>query len=123
MLRAMILEAISLTGAASASAGSTTWYGCEEVGQGFQDYLKEPGVGTDIILRDADQTKEALPGILAEARSENVDLSLSWRTSGTLGIGGTFSQLDDPVHYHEVPRSEEHTTGLQALMRKSYAVL
>src|SRR3546814_12100157 len=73
----MILEAISLTGAASASAGITTWYGCEEVGQGFQDYLKEPGVGTDIILRDADQTKEALPGILAEARSENVDLSRS----------------------------------------------
>src|SRR3546814_6376903 len=69
----------------------------------FQDYLKEPGVGTDIILRDADQTKEALPGILAEARSENVDLSLSWGTSVTLGIGGTFSQLDDPVHYHEVP--------------------
>src|SRR3546814_7057371 len=48
-------------------------------------------------------TKEALPGILAEARSENVDLSLSWGTSVTLGIGGTFSQLDDPVHYHEVP--------------------
>src|SRR3546814_2506727 len=117
MLRAMILEAaIGLTGAASASAGNykvmiTTWHGCEEAGQGFQDYLKELGVGTDIILRDADQAKEALPGILAEARSENVDLSLSWGTSVTLGIGGTFSSTIRPTTTKS-PRSEEHKSEL-----------
>src|SRR3546814_11662062 len=56
-----------------------------------------------IILRDAGQAKEALPGILAEARSEGVDLILSWGTSVTLGIGGTLSQLDDPTRNHEIP--------------------
>src|SRR3546814_4550209 len=56
-----------------------------------------------IILRDAGQAKEALPGILAEARSEGVDLILSWGTSVTLGIGGTLSQLDDPARNHEIP--------------------
>src|SRR3546814_9163027 len=95
-----------------------------------------------IILRDAGQAKEALPGILAEARSEGVDLILSWGTSVTLGIGGTLSQLDDPARNHEIPeifmivadpvgasiveslehRSEEHTSELQSLMRISYAV-
>src|SRR3546814_6114552 len=56
-----------------------------------------------IILRDAGQAKEALPGILAEARSEGVDLILSWGTSVTLGIGGNLSQLDDPARNHEIP--------------------
>lgn len=109
MLRATIVgAAIVLWLATAASAANykvmiATWRGCEEACQGFQDYLKERGVDADIILRDAGQAKEALPGILAEARSEGVDLILSWGTSVTLGIGGTLSQLDDPTRNHEIP--------------------
>ena len=61
------------------------------------------GVDAEFILRDAGQDKEALPGILAEARAEAVDLILSWGTTVTLGIGGTLSQLDDPAHNHDIP--------------------
>src|SRR3546814_10776126 len=106
MLRAMIVGAATVLWLATAASAANykvmiaTWRGCEEACQGFQDYLKERGVDADIILRDAGQAKEALPGILAEARSEGVDLILSWGTS----------------------RSEEHTSELQSLMRISYAV-
>src|SRR5512138_134452 len=80
-----------------------TWRGCEEACQGFQDYLTERGVDVEFILRDAGQDKDALPGILAEARAEAVDLILSWGTTVTLGIGGTLRQLDDPAHNHDIP--------------------
>src|SRR3546814_14707833 len=74
MLRATIVgAAIVLWLATAASAANykvmiATWRGCEEACQGFQDYLKERGVDADIILRDAGQAKEALPGIRSEER-------------------------------------------------------
>jgi len=109
MLRAVIVAVAIACSLATGAAASdykimvATWRGCEEACQGFQDYLNERGVHADFILRDAGQTKEALPGILAEARSEDVDLILSWGTSVTLGIEGTLSQLDDPAFNHEIP--------------------
>src|SRR3546814_7522351 len=75
MLRAMIVGAATVLWLATAASAANykvmiaTWRGCEEACQGFQDYLKERGVDADIILRDPGQAKEALPGILAEARS------------------------------------------------------
>lgn len=109
MLRTVIAAAglaVLLTASAVAADYKimiATWRGCEEACQGFQDYLNERGVGAEFILRDAGQAKEALPGILAEARAEGVDLILSWGTTVTLGIGGTLGQLDNPAHNHDIP--------------------
>lgn len=80
-----------------------TWRGCEEACQGFQDYLTERGIDAEIILRDAGQAKELLPGFLAEARAESVDLILTWGTSVTLGIAGTLADLGNPAFNHEIP--------------------
>ncbi|WP_436637814.1 ABC transporter substrate-binding protein [Microbaculum sp. FT89] len=81
-----------------------TWRGCEEACQGFQDYLTEKGVDAAFILRDADQKKEILPDILAEARAEQVDLILSWGTTVTRGIAGTLSELGDAAFNHDIPQ-------------------
>jgi ABC-type uncharacterized transport system substrate-binding protein len=80
-----------------------TWRGCEEACQGFQDYLTKAGVDAEFIMRDAGQSKEALPGILAGARADRVDLILTWGTSVTHGIVGTLSELADPAFEHDIP--------------------
>src|SRR3546814_16073608 len=100
MWRAMIVGAATVLWLATAASAANykvmiaTWRGCEEACQGFQDYLKERGVAADIILRDAGQAKEALPGILAEARSEGVDLIVRWGTSVPIANGGPTSTHD-----------------------------
>src|SRR3546814_16016955 len=112
MLRAMIVGAATVFWLATAASAANykvmiaTWRGCEEACQGFQDYLKERGVDADVILRDAGQATEALPGILAEARSEGVDLIFSWGPSVTLGFGGTLRQPADPT------RNQERKSGV-----------
>jgi putative ABC transport system substrate-binding protein len=81
----------------------TTWRGCEEACQGFQDYLVEQGVDSQFILRDAQKKSKALQGFLAEAREKKVDLILTWGTSVTKGIAGTLSELDNPEFNHDIP--------------------
>ena len=80
-----------------------TWRGCEEACVGFQDYLVEHGVDGEFIVRDARQKSESLPKFLAEARTKDVDLILTWGTSVTRGIAGTLSELDNPNLNHDVP--------------------
>ncbi len=81
-----------------------TWRGCEEACRGFQDYLDEAGLDAEFILRDAGRDRSLLPGFLAEARAEKVDLILTWGTSVTRGIAGTLADLDDPAFNHDIPQ-------------------
>ncbi len=97
--------ASSLAGSANAAQYKimiATWRGCEEACQGFQDYLTEAGLDADFILRDAGRDKGVIPGFLAEARAEQVDLILTWGTSVTRGIAGTLADLDDPAFNHDI---------------------
>ncbi len=81
-----------------------TWRGCEEACRGFQDYLDEVGLDAEFLLRDAGRDRSLLPGFLAEARAEQVDLILTWGTSVTRGIAGTLADLDDPAFNHDIPQ-------------------
>jgi putative ABC transport system substrate-binding protein len=108
-LRSLVV-AIALTACLATSAAwaqykvmIATWRGCEEACQGFQDYLSEHGIDAEFILRDAGKKKETLPGFLAEARAEGVDLILTWGTSVTRGIAGTLAELDNPAFNHDIP--------------------
>jgi putative ABC transport system substrate-binding protein len=99
--------AISLTGSANAAQYKiliATWVGCEDVCQGFQDGLNETGLNATFILRDAGRDRSLLPGFLAEARAEQVDLILTWGTSVTRGIAGTLADLADPAFNHDIPQ-------------------
>ncbi len=110
MLRLLILAAALTMGLAPPTLAAqydimiVTWRGCEDACRGFQDYLTEQGVDAKFLLRDAGQSKSALPGILAEARAEKVDLILTWGTSVTLGIAGTLADSDDPAFRDDIPK-------------------
>lgn len=81
-----------------------TWRSCEEACQGFQDYFNEQGLDVEFILRDAGRDRTLLPGFLAEARAEKVDLILTWGTSVTRGIAGTLADLGNPAFNHDIPQ-------------------
>ena len=110
MLRSLVMAAafavclITTAAAAQYKIMIATWRGCEEACQGFQDYLTERGIDAEFILRDAGRKKEPLPGFLAEARAEGVDLILTWGTSVTRGIAGTLAELGDPAFNHDIPQ-------------------
>jgi putative ABC transport system substrate-binding protein len=106
ILTAVVLAACLTTSAAAAEYKImiATWRGCEEACQGFQDYLAEKGIDVEFIHRDAGRDKALLPGFLAEARAEKVDLILTWGTSATREIAGTLADLGDPAFNHEIPQ-------------------
>lgn len=72
-----------------------TWRGCEEACMGLQDYLAENGVETEIILRDANKSKEIAYSYLEEARNREVDIIVTWGTSATRQIAGTLQDVGD----------------------------
>jgi putative ABC transport system substrate-binding protein len=102
---AFALIACTFTSAAAAQYKImiATWRGCEEACKGFQDYLTKHGVDANFMLRDAGKKKAALPGYLAEARAENVNLIVTWGTSVTRGITGTLKDLGKPAYNHDIP--------------------
>jgi putative ABC transport system substrate-binding protein len=99
----MFLAMISSMAAAESRIVIVTWRGCEEACQGFQDYVREKGLDAQIVVRDADQRKEAIPDILAKSRDEKVDLLVSWGTTVTRGIAGTLADKDAAPYDHGIP--------------------
>ncbi|MCR8723480.1 ABC transporter substrate-binding protein [Frigidibacter sp. ROC022] len=81
-----------------------TWRGCEEACHGVVDYLSETAPDAEVVILDADRNHDRLKGIVAEARSKDVDLIISWGTTVTLATAGTLSDLNDPSFNHEIPQ-------------------
>ncbi|MBO0334922.1 ABC transporter substrate-binding protein [Sneathiella sp. CAU 1612] len=101
---ALLLGSVTNGYAASKLIYVALWRGCEEVCNGFQDYVSEKGLDTELVLRDAAQDKTKLPGFLKEAREMKADLILSWGTSVTLGIAGTLEDQDSPKFNNDIPQ-------------------
>ena len=101
---ALLLGSVTNGYAASKLIYVALWRGCEEVCNGFQDYVSEKGLDTELVLRDAAQDKSKLPGFLKEAREMKADLILSWGTSVTLGIAGTLEDQDSPKFNNDIPQ-------------------
>jgi putative ABC transport system substrate-binding protein len=66
-----------------------TWRGCEEACRGLLDYIETTDIDAEIILRDVDQDRAALPAVVDEVRAFDPDLLVTWGTSVTLGMIGT----------------------------------
>jgi putative tryptophan/tyrosine transport system substrate-binding protein len=82
-----------------------TWSGgCEEACAGFQAYFKEKGIDAKFLLRDADGKKEALSGILSEARSSHVDLIVTHGTNASVGMAGRLSDQGKPGFAPDIPK-------------------
>lgn len=109
-LRALITLLVGLfawhlgAGAAPAQVMLITWRGCEEACEGFRQALRERRVDARIVLRDAAQQVDRLPGFLREAREHRVDLIVTWGTSVSLGIAGTVDDTGNPAYNHDIPQ-------------------
>jgi putative ABC transport system substrate-binding protein len=79
------------------------WRGCEDACRGFQDYLRSRNIPFDFLMRDVQQDETALPGLVAEARSLEVDLVVTWGTTATLGIVGEYDKVDPARHLTDIP--------------------
>lgn len=108
-MRQFLLAFVVVVGTASSVLAADykvmviVWRGCEEACQGFQDYLTDAGIDVEFLVRNADRDASLLPGLVEEARAEEVDLILSWGTSVTRGTAGTLDTLDDPALNHDIP--------------------
>jgi len=79
------------------------WEGCEHGCEGFIDGINASGLDANVIVKDAKQDKSLLSGFVAEARSLDVDLVLTYGTSVTLGIAGRKSDVGNDSFIHERP--------------------
>ena len=71
-----------------------TFRGCEEACMGFQDYIEDSGMDADVMVLDIAQDKELIPAMRDEVRRLAPDLLVTWGTSVTRGMIGTFDDAD-----------------------------
>jgi len=79
------------------------WRGCEEACKGFQDYIKKSGINAKVVVRNADRDKKKLPDFVEEARALKADMVITWGTSVTLGMVGTYSDQENPRYLNRIP--------------------
>lgn len=77
--------------------------GCEHTCEGFKAGIAESGFDAEIEIRDIEQDKSRLPGLVEEARAMGADLVLTFGTSVTLATIGTLGDLGDDRFLHDIP--------------------
>lgn len=77
--------------------------GCEEACQGFQAYFRKQHLPVRFTIRDAAQDKSRITGFIAEARRLKPDLILTWGTTITQEVAGTWQATDPARHIVDTP--------------------
>ena len=77
--------------------------GCENTCEGFKAEIAESGFDAEIVIRDIEQDKTVLPLMVEKAREMQADLVLTYGTSGTLGVAGTFDDIGDRRFLQDIP--------------------
>src|SRR5262245_55567365 len=111
ILAVVAAVAAGMTGATRATAESShvyrvmmvLWRGCEDACRGFQDYLRAESLPVEFLMRDVKQDASAFPGLIAEARAQKVDLVVTWGTTVTLGMVGTYDKADPSRNLTDIP--------------------
>jgi putative tryptophan/tyrosine transport system substrate-binding protein len=115
MIRALLaLLAVALTlvadGDARAQIGTRpyriyaiTFRGMTDVEKGFQDYFSARRIPVQITFRDLNRDNSRMPGFLEEIKRTKPDLVYTWGTSVTLGVVGTYDQVDPQVNITDIP--------------------
>jgi putative ABC transport system substrate-binding protein len=80
-----------------------TFRGMTDVEKGFQDYFAARRIPVQITFRDLNRDNTRMPGFLEEIRRTKPDLVYTWGTSVTLGVVGTFDNIDPQVHIQDIP--------------------
>ncbi|HUL95681.1 MAG TPA: ABC transporter substrate-binding protein [Usitatibacter sp.] len=109
---AMLLVAVVLAADRDAQAQLTTrpyriyaitFRGMTEVERGFQDYFAARHIPVQITFRDLNRDNSRLAGFIDEIRRTKPDLVYTWGTSVTLGIAGTYDQVDPQNYITDIP--------------------
>ena len=77
--------------------------GCEEACQGFQAYFRKQHLPVRFTIRDAAQDKSRIPVFIAEARRLKPDLILTWGTTITQEVAGTWQATEPTRHIVDTP--------------------
>ena len=80
-----------------------TFRGMTDVEKGFQDYFAARKIPVQITFRDLNRDNTRMPGFLEEIRRTKPDLVYTWGTSVTLGVVGTYDQVDPQVNITDIP--------------------
>src|SRR5258706_3594325 len=80
-----------------------TFRGMTDVEKGFQDYFSARRIPVQITFRDLNRDNTRTPGFLEEIRRTKPDLVYTWGTGVTLGVAGTYDQVDPQVHITDIP--------------------
>jgi putative tryptophan/tyrosine transport system substrate-binding protein len=111
-LLALLVTAVTLAADQDARAQSPsrpyriyaiTFRGMTDVEKGFQDYFAARRIPVQITFRDLNRDNTRMPGFLEEIRRTKPDLVYTWGTSVTLGVVGTYDQVDPAVHITDIP--------------------
>ena len=113
-LAAAIFVALAGAAVAQAPAGARTpddpfhvflvvWRGETDVEHGFRAHMRERGIPVRYTLRNLEQDRGNVPGIVAEIRSAQPDLVHTFGTSATLGILGARDAADPTAHVQGIP--------------------
>jgi len=114
LLAAAIIVALAGAAAAQTPAGARTpedpfhvflvvWRGETDVEHGFRAHMRERGIPVRYTLRNLEQDRSRIPGIVAEIRAAQPDLVHTFGTSATLGVLGPHSPADPAAHVQGIP--------------------
>ncbi|WP_165602599.1 ABC transporter substrate-binding protein [Candidatus Terasakiella magnetica] len=79
-----------------------TWRGFEEGCEGFKEYLDTRGIKYRLVHKDIARDKSKLPGIVQDIKSTKPDLVVTWGTSVSVGVLGTYDNADSSNHITEI---------------------
>jgi len=111
-LLALFVVSLTLVGDGDAQAQSSTrpyriyaitFRGMTDVEKGFQDYFAARRIPVQITWRDLNRENSRMPGFLEEIRRTKPDLIYTWGTGVTLGVAGTYDQVDPAVNITDIP--------------------
>jgi putative ABC transport system substrate-binding protein len=80
-----------------------TFRGMTDVEKGFQDYFAARRIPVQITFRDLNRDNTRMPGFIEEIRRTKPDLVYTWGTSVTLGVVGTYDQVDPQTNITDIP--------------------
>lgn len=113
-LAAAMIIALAGAAAAQAPAGARTqddpfhvflvvWRGETDVEHGLRAHMRERGIPVRYTLRNLEQDRSRISGIVAEIRTAQPDLVHTFGTSTTLGILGARDAADPAAHVQGIP--------------------
>ncbi len=77
--------------------------GVTEAEKGFMNYFAERKIPVDFIIRDVQEDKTLLPGLVNEIKTRKPDLVYTFGTTVTAEVVGTIGKINPAKHVTDIP--------------------